>query len=209
MKKIYQEQWLLFKQMYWKWFLIMFGLFIAVAFISYFIMLKNEALTTGLMDQIAKMFDEKDLLGPDKTSFQLAVGLFVNNTIACFSLFVTGFLPIFLPAIGIIAMNSAIMGVLFAFMSFEGMPIFPMIMSGIVPHGIFEIPAIALAGALAFYISIGIYKKINNDAYSFKKCITDAFKTFGFVIVPLLVVAAIIEAYITPVIMAIVLGDMM
>ena len=59
MKKIYQEQWLLFKQMYWKWFLIMFGLFIAVAFISYFIMLKNEALTTGLMDQIAKMFDEK------------------------------------------------------------------------------------------------------------------------------------------------------
>ena len=41
------------------------------------------------------------------------------------------------------------------------------------------------------------------------KCITDAFKTFGFVIVPLLVVAAIIEAYITPVIMAIVLGDMM
>ncbi|MED3643641.1 stage II sporulation protein M [Caldifermentibacillus hisashii] len=199
MKKVYLEQWNLFKQSYWKLFVGLLILFILSSVAVYFFMLKNEALVTTLMKQVSKMFEEKDLIDPDTSAIELAFGLFKNNTMACLLLFVSGFLPIFLPAIGIIVMNSAIMGIMFAYMTLTGQAILPMLFAGIIPHGIFEIPAIILAGTLAFYLSIGIFRKINDARFSFKSCATNSIKTFVFVCVPLLVIAAIVEAFITPI----------
>ncbi|WP_050632233.1 stage II sporulation protein M [Bacillus andreraoultii] len=198
MKSIYRNQWDLFKESYLKIFIWLFILFIASSFAVYAIMVKNPDLATTLMNQVSKMFEEKDLMGPDTTSFELALGLFKNNTLACITLLVTGFLPIFLPAIAILIMNGAIIGVMFAFMNLNGQAIMPMFFAGIVPHGIFEIPAIILSGALAFYVSLGVYRKINNGNYSFRACTVNVFKTFIFICIPLLVFAAIIEAFITP-----------
>jgi len=199
LKKIYHEQWNLFKQAYWKIFFGLFILFLLSSVAVYFFMLKNEALVTTLMEQVSKMFEEKDLIKPDTSAIELAIGLFKNNTMACLLLFVTGFFPIFLPAIGIIMMNSAIMGIMFAFMKLSGQAIFPMLFAGIIPHGIFEIPAIIFAGTLAFYLSIGIFRKINDARFSFKNCLMNGLKTFLFVCIPLLVIAAAVEAFITPI----------
>ena len=157
-----------------------------------------------LMEQVIKMFEEKDLIGPDTTSFELAIGLLKNNTIASFVLMLTGFLPVFVPAIGILAVNSAVLGIFFAYMKMNGQAVAPMFLAGIVPHGIFEITAIVLAGALAFYISIGIIKRIGNTQYSLKERSLNAFKTFLYICLPLLIIAAFIEAYITPVLLGMV-----
>lgn len=199
LKSLYWEEWYTFKHSYVKLFFSLLILFIASCIITYFIMLKNESLVTGLMDQVSKMFEEKDLVDADTSALALAIGLFKNNIIACLTLFVTGFLPIFIPAIGIVIMNSAIMGIMFAYMKLKGQAVMQMLFAGILPHGIFEIPAIILSGTLAFYISIGIFRKINDKNYSFKECTGHAFKTFLLVCVPLLVVAAIVEAFITPI----------
>lgn len=200
MKKIYQEQWDLFKTAYLKTFIGLFLFFIIAGFLSYFYMQNNEGLLNELMLKIYEMFEETDLLSPDLSPIALAIGLFVNNTRASLLIAATGFIPLFLPALSILFVNGAIIGVLFAFMNINAseISIFTMFMSGILPHGIFEIPAVILSGAIAFYLSVGIYRKLNNSDYSFRKCAANAGKTFVFVVVPLLVIAAIIEAFITP-----------
>jgi stage II sporulation protein M len=203
LKNIYQQQWQLFKQSYWKTFVSLFLLFIIAAFVSYNYMLNNQALMNEFMLQIMQMFEETELLKPGTSSPELALGLFINNTRASLLIALTGFIPIFLPALSILFFNGAIMGVLFAFMSTHGVEvsIFSMLMTGIVPHGVFEIPAVVLSGAIAFYLSLGIFRKLNDRQYSFKTCVLNAGKTFLFVVVPLLIIAAIVEAFITPLIM--------
>lgn len=200
MKKIYQDQWLLFKQSYLKYFIGLFLFFIVAGFLAYYYMQNNQGLLDELMRQIYEMFEETDLLNEDLSSLSLAIGLFVNNTRASFLIAATGFIPIFLPTLGILFFNGAIIGVLFAYMNVKAaeVSIFSMFVSGILPHGIFEIPAVILSGAIAFYVTFGIYRRFNDSRYSFRDCVMNAAKTFLFVVVPLLVVAAFVESFITP-----------
>jgi stage II sporulation protein M len=72
------------------------------------------------------------------------------------------------------------------------------LLAGVVPHGIFEIPAIILAGALAVTITLGVYQKLDNRQFPLKSVILDAFKTFLFVCLPLLLIAALVESFVTP-----------
>ncbi|MCU9613268.1 stage II sporulation protein M [Caldibacillus lycopersici] len=201
MKKVYLEQWRIFKQSYWKLFVSFFILFLGSGVIVYSALINHTALVESLMSQVYEMFAEKDLMDPDTTSLQLALGLFWNNSTACLLIFLSGFIPIFLPAIVIVILNGGILGVAFASLHLIGQSILTVLFAGILPHGIFEIPAIILAGALAFYISSGIFKKINSDTFSFKKVAKNATMTFVFVCVPLLIIAAIIEAFVTPLIL--------
>lgn len=201
MKQIYTEQWRLFKQSYLKSFTGLLILFIVTGIGVYIAMLNNETAVIYFMDQVEEMFREKGLLGRDLTPAEAAVMLLQNNAAACIALVLTGFIPIFLPTVVIIMLNSAIMGVLFAFIKLNGQAVLPTLLAGILPHGIFEIPAIILSGSLAFTISTGIYKKINDPHFPFKKCLAGTGKTFLFVCIPLLIIAALVEAMITPVLL--------
>ncbi|WP_062352887.1 stage II sporulation protein M [Bacillus kwashiorkori] len=200
-KGIYKEQWISFKNYYWKYFVIMLLLFIFSSLGVYYLVKNNEELVLSVMKEILTLFEEKNLLSPDQTSLQLAYGLFLNNSLASLLIFLTGIIPIFLPSIGIIVLNGGIIGIVLAFINMTGQSVASTLFASVVPHGIFEIPAIVLSGALAFYVTIGIYRKINDANFSFKQVLWNACKTFIFVCIPLLILAASIEAFITPWIM--------
>ena len=61
----------------------------------------------------------------------------------------------------------------------------------IFPHGIFELPAIFISFGLGLKIGTFIFQKKKFE--SFKKYFMNSLKVFLFIIIPLLIIAAIIE----------------
>lgn len=127
-----------------------------------------------------------------------AVGLLLNNVRACMAAIGLGIVPfLFLPVIALVA-NSAIIGTLFGLNMELGLSTGTMI-AGILPHGIFEIPALIMAISLGIYVCKGITMRIlKRREGSLREDLADVGRFFVLVILPLIVTAAFIEAYITP-----------
>jgi len=68
----------------------------------------------------------------------------------------------------------------------------------ILPHGIIEIPAIILACSYGLWLGRMFYRRITGDRISIRSCIDVALSYYFRVVVPMLIVAAFVEAYITP-----------
>jgi stage II sporulation protein M len=63
----------------------------------------------------------------------------------------------------------------------------------LIPHGIFEIPAILISISLGFKLGMFIFGKHHNVKKEFVNEIFDLFRVFVFIVIPLLIIAAIIE----------------
>lgn len=198
MINLYQNEWRLFKESYWKSFVVYFILFVGSGILSYFLFLGRERELTYFMEEIMNMFDDKGLFKPGITSFTLALLLLKNNATASFIIYVTGLFPIFIPAVLIIVANGALIGIVFSALKRSGEGILLPLLTAIVPHGIFEIPAVVLSASLSFYVSVGIIKKLMDSEFSLRTCLINSLKTFLLVVLPLLVIAAVVEAFITP-----------
>lgn len=68
----------------------------------------------------------------------------------------------------------------------------------ILPHGVIEIPAIILACSYGLWLGRMFYRRITGDRISIKTCINAALNYYFRIVVPMLVIAAFVEAYITP-----------
>jgi stage II sporulation protein M len=76
----------------------------------------------------------------------------------------------------------------------------PLFLAGIVPHGVFEIPALMIGSAVALYMGVSIVTPQTGKSMGevILELFADWVKIFLGVVVPLLAVAALIESYITP-----------
>jgi len=136
-------------------------------------------------------------LGPiSDSSFHNFVKIFTNNSMVAFLTFLSGLLfglgPWF-----IMAFNGFVVGlVVFAVHRMSGMSMGQIIL-GLVPHGIVEIPAIALAGVAGIVWYREIISGEGRGEERFKTGAVKGLKLF-ILSVLLLFVAALIEAYVTP-----------
>jgi len=110
--------------------------------------------------------------------------LFLNNSFTCFLDIVLG------PLIGIFPMFSAFIngGLLGWFAKEQGLIIF----LAIVPHGIFEIPAFLLSASIGLRLGREVLKR--KGERHFKKELRNGLKVFLILILPLLLIAALIES---------------
>ena len=131
-----------------------------------------------------------------KSNSELWLDIFFNNVsvsamiIALFFLF--GFAPI-----AALLSNGTMIGVVVAY-SIEkigGDSVF----LALIPHGLFEIPAFLIAAALSIHLSGKFLDYIRKVRKTFKKELVFAIRIFFLVIVPLLFIAAIIETFLTPI----------
>jgi len=196
---LYKEQLVLFRSHYRRTFFGFLILFLSSAFVTFIYSYENPALTVKLVEQITKIFEGTDLLDPSKSNLELAIGLFLNNTRVCILVVATGFIPIFIPALLILFMNGAIMGIILGFIQGTGGSAVFSFFTGILPHGLFEIPAILLSGALAFFLSKRVLKTWSKGD-PFVPHFFNTLKTIGLIMIPLLFLAGFIEAFITPMI---------
>lgn len=97
-------------------------------------------------------------------------------------------------------LNGRILGILAVLAAAEGVPLLPMLLLGILPHGIFELAAFFICGALGLkfgYHCIAFPLPGKNRLQSFKYIWKEAVSVLPLVVL-LLLVAALVEVMITP-----------
>ncbi|HSA37759.1 MAG TPA: stage II sporulation protein M [Methanoregula sp.] len=154
---------------------------------------QNPAVGEDLM----KLF-EKELAGQmDGTdSVDMCLKLFANNLQACILLFLGGasfgILTIF-----IMSLNGIVIGAIMEIVHQDHTPLF--VAAAILPHGIFEIPAFILSGALGMLLA----RSLLAEWYAGEDTAVDAHRfgrLFILYVLPLVAIAACVEAFITPVV---------
>ena len=169
--------------------------FIGVSILSWMYFNNNAdamyKLIEAFREQIQDMADE----GPLQF-----VQLFLNNARVCAMSIVIGLVPfLFLPA-GILATNSALMGAMCSLYDSMGVSVGKMIVIGILPHGIFELPAMFLSMGMGVGLCLALCKRITEpepNRGTVVPMIKNAAISFILVVIPLLIVAAAMEAFVT------------
>ena len=133
----------------------------------------------------------------DDGSFS-ALALFGNNLRAMVLSTLYGFIPfLYLPALSM-GVNAILLGMVASSVNGQWL----LLAAGILPHGIFELPALCLSLAAGLCLCQNIYRYIRkNEKDIMKPLLLNILRVTGLVVIPLLVVAAIIESYVTPAVM--------
>ena len=179
-----------------KYFLIVGIIFIVFGVVAFYGMkLLPEDVISEMGKDIIELFDSKDVVNADGTlSFW---GIFLNNLRAGVLISVVGLIPfLFVPIIYVI-FNALIVSAIFAVVSlFTEENLFIMFIKYILPHGIFEVPALIIEGAIGAKLCAFISRKIFRRAKEekFVNHIKGFAGSFIFYVLPLLVIAAFIEA---------------
>ena len=124
--------------------------------------------------------------------------LFFSNLQTCIFIMIYGLIPFLqLPALTL-GLN--------AWYAAEGIsPLVYLVL--LVPHGIFELPALAMALGTGLLVCKQITGRLRKraDACSLSECVVLMSRVLLLALVPLLLIAALIEAYITPLLASLVL----
>jgi uncharacterized membrane protein SpoIIM required for sporulation/ABC-type transport system involved in multi-copper enzyme maturation permease subunit len=126
--------------------------------------------------------------------------LFLNNTRAVAVIFLAGLFSFSVLGILIYMINIGLIGGLFALLQLLGMHPLQIFLAGVVPHGIFELPALVIGSAVVLYMGVAIVTPQTGKSMGevILELLADWTKIFLGLVVPLLAVASLIEAYITP-----------
>lgn len=133
----------------------------------------------------------------DDGSFS-ALALFGNNLRAMVLSTLYGFIPfLYLPALSM-GVNAILLGMVASSVNGQWL----LLATGILPHGIFELPALCLSLAAGLCLCQNINRYIRkNEKGLMKPLLLNILRVTGLVVIPLLVVAAIMESYVTPAVM--------
>ncbi|MEW6401502.1 MAG: stage II sporulation protein M [Chloroflexota bacterium] len=142
---------------------------------------------------------------PDMRAFRDSISapfLFMNNTRAMVMILLAGLVSFSVLGIVLYILNISLLGGVFGVLQLLGAS--PLLFwSGVLPHGIFEVPALMIGSAAVLYIGVALVTPQTGRSMGevLIELIADWVKVFIGIVVPLLAIAALIEAYITPVIL--------
>jgi len=120
--------------------------------------------------------------------------IFLKNSLTLFFVLVLGIIFGIYPFL-VLFFNGTILGIL-AF-SFSQNFSWPKFLLGILPHGIIEIPVLILAGAIGLRLGKITFDRIFKNIKGLAKEIFLALEFFWKILLPLLVISAAIEVFIT------------
>ena len=132
-----------------------------------------------------------------------SMALLANNVSACGFIMIYGFLPLLrFPAFPL-GVNAMSIGITAAAYAKDGLPM-GLFFAGLLPHGILELPAMFLAFGTGLYICDNMTRRLRKDptALGAWGCTVVMARVHLLVLLPLLVAAAMVEAYVTPLVMS-------
>lgn len=155
-------------------------------------------LMAGLQESMESVLDEEGNVQ--------VFHLFANNLTVAGIGVLLGFIPFFMAPMYIIVSNGAVMGLVYGFYlasaDYLTAPVWKIMLVGILPHGIFELGAIFLSVALGVQLCLRITGKLlGRKGRPLKEELTDLGWAFVLWVTPLLIAAALLECYLTPVLM--------
>jgi len=157
-----------------------------------------------IQENMTEMPNLSSLKGNLSASF-----LFLNNTRAVALIFLAGMVSFSVLGLLLYMVNIGLIGGLFAMFELLGVRPWPIFLAGVAPHGIFELPALMIGSAVVLYIGAAIVTPQTGRSMGevILELMADWAKIFIGLVVPLLAVAALIEAYVTPGILLRVMGN--
>lgn len=173
--------------------------FLVLVVLSYVagLLLREQAMS------LMQWFGEQvvDLGVMDESGNFSTLALFFNNFRAMITGAAYGFIPfIYLPAISL-GVNAMLLGVFAAVYSAQGISLL-LYLAGILPHGIFELPALVLSIACGLYLCRTITDFVRHNTKGVvRSALANIARVIVINIIPLLLIAAVVEANITPVVM--------
>ncbi len=200
LKRYYLTEWFFFRKKLLPIFVILLVFFISTAFFSYNYFVQHPDKAKSKIYEYGNNLSKSGFFS--ENSFRVFMKLFLNNLIASFGTAALGFIPfLFLPVVTILIFGISI-GLVFSAnnlsLNIEQLSLF----LSILPHSIFEIPATIYASSIGIFLTIQTSKmiipKVRSKATSFQALCKEAGRSFVLIVVPLLTVAALVEAFITP-----------
>jgi len=177
----YRKSWKYIKESR-KFIYFIIGIFLLFVLIGLFIP-APESVYNKIMEFIKELFEKTQYMSQlELTNFII----FNNLQSTFFGIFFGMFLGIF-PVISAIA-NGYVLGFV-ALISINNGGILSL--WRIFPHGIFELPAVFISLGMGLRLGMFIFQKKKIE--SFKNYLINSLRTFFFVIIPLLIIAGIIE----------------
>lgn len=152
----------------------------------------QEVMQSGLMDEQGNI------------SMMLLLG---NNLQATFTAAMLGIVPfVFLPVFSL-ALNAIVVGAAVALSGMAGITVWQMVLLGLLPHGIFEVPAITLGTSMGLYLCSVMNHTLRKrpETPRIEAVLPQLVRVYLFGAVPLLVLAAVVETVVTPLLLGLVL----
>ncbi|WP_350344347.1 stage II sporulation protein M [Proteinivorax tanatarense] len=198
---LYKKHWDLFKHHYAKPTALITLASLVIALVGYFYFIKNEAVMLEFFNDLMLHFESMGV-GEQTTHSELFTIVLFNNLRVSAFMIILGFIPVIvLPSLSGVATTMSV-SMVTAFFSINDMYPLHMLAFGIFPHGIIELFAIYLAGGIGVYMSLNLFKKIFSPKRAEIKIgsiIKQSLLSYLLLVAPLIILAALIEGFITPV----------
>lgn len=162
--------------------------------------LSPETVNT-VLEQFMAMVEDAGIMDSDGNISPF--DLLTNNWSAMLLAVVYGFVPfLFLPAISIVS-NGLLIGLLAAWYHGNGISM-GLYLAGILPHGIFELPALVIAAACGVCLCRNMSRIVTSSPrrVPMVELLSNLLRVLLFLVMPMTVLAAFLEAYVTPIVMA-------
>lgn len=207
-KTQYKKQYEFYRNHLRFWFLWCLLAFFVAAVVSSVLFTMNPDQAKAVISRFIQQAMESGMI--DETGEISTIMLLINNVRATITSTVFGFIPfLFLPAWTILS-NGAMTGAAYAMTASSGGDIsVPHTMlqmaAGILPHGIFEIPAFLLGASMGVLICRNILCRLVLElrprVIPWKYMFANIARVYLTIVIPALIIAALIENNITPLVM--------
>ena len=196
-KKIYREEWDYFKSQIVRPAAVCALGFAVVAILYYAASVQDIAAAQNIYSQIGQAFAEKGLFA-EMSRIQLFGMIFANNIVAGLFVFAAGIFPFLFFPFWLVLFNAALAGVVVAVSRDSGASAVSMIAS-LVPHGIVELPALFFTAGLGIRVCLAATGKLisKGKGIGFAATLVRSARSFLLVALPLFLLAAFIEAFVT------------
>jgi len=163
-------------------------LFASFFMIGYFV---GELLQFSILEEIGEVFQWVAELNPLIMMFFI----FLNNSVKSFFAILLGFIFAIAPIL-FVTINGLLLGMVVFDAIREGGTVF--VLSAILPHGIVEIPIFLLSVAIGLRMGVQTVLKLDGKDVKLRFELKKAIRFFVLYILPLFLLSAFLEAFITP-----------
>jgi len=202
MKGLYLREWEFFRNHLANIFVWLVFFAVLMSVLIYYSLLNEPESLTKILGSIKDALKEKGLLGiAGENSFRIAFKIFLNNLQATLLFTALGLVPFFIGTVVFVGSVGVLLGATLALTVSKGVAIATFIKLT-APHGVIELLAVFYGASLGVFLSRQITKKLfpkhreNTLALGF---VLKKFSvSYALFILPLLALAALIESFITP-----------
>ncbi len=183
----------------WKHILIIICIFIISVLAGLFVPLEDLGLPENYIQMLKNSLDWIKGLNP----IAILLVIFLNNAVKSFFAIVLGVGLGIIPVL-FVGGNGIVLG-LVAIQTFNEKGL-NFVLAALLPHGIIEIPMILISAGLGLRLGISMYNSIRGEKIDMRSEFVKSLQVFTRIIMPLLFIAAMIETFVTPVIVLMVSG---